>query len=157
MEEFDRLHNINTKGTLLCYQAAARVMIAQGRGGRIIGASSLAGKKGGAFFASYSASKFAVRALTQVAATEFGRHNITVNAYAPSITQTPLVDDVAIRMREVLKIDTEVYQKAVNARSVLGRSGQPSEVASLVSYLASPEAGYITGQTVSIDGGTWFD
>ncbi|KAH9943614.1 hypothetical protein B0H21DRAFT_748720 [Amylocystis lapponica] len=90
MEEFDRVFAINVKGTLLCYQAAAKVMIGQGRGGRLIGASSVAGKKGIAYYGSYSTSKFAVRALTQTAASEFGRHNITVNAYAPGLIETEL-------------------------------------------------------------------
>ncbi|KAJ7155280.1 hypothetical protein C8R46DRAFT_1356498 [Mycena filopes] len=82
-DEWDATFAVNGRGTFLCYKYAGKQMIAQGRGGRIIGASSGAGKQAYPSLPDYSASKFAVRGLTQSAALEFGKHGITVNAYAP--------------------------------------------------------------------------
>ncbi|KAF8483547.1 hypothetical protein DFH94DRAFT_626191 [Russula ochroleuca] len=91
VDSFDRVMTVNARSTMLCYKHAANQMIAQGRGGRIIGACSAAGKKVGAgIAAAYCASKFAIRGLTQAAAHEFGKHNITVNAYAPGMTDTQM-------------------------------------------------------------------
>ncbi|KZT19772.1 NAD(P)-binding protein [Neolentinus lepideus HHB14362 ss-1] len=96
MAEFDKIQSVNTRGLFMCYRAAARTMIEQKRGGRIIGASSVAGKKGLLAGSSYSASKFAVRGLTQSAACELGPYDITVNAYAPGTIDTPLGKDVVL-------------------------------------------------------------
>ncbi|KAJ7444592.1 NAD-P-binding protein [Mycena galericulata] len=90
-EEWDRVMTTNARGTFLCYKYAAIQMIQQGRGGRIIGASSIAGKKGMLMQGPYCASKFAVRGLTQAAALELGGHKITVNAYAPGAVDTALL------------------------------------------------------------------
>ncbi|KAG6819465.1 hypothetical protein H0H93_011598 [Arthromyces matolae] len=90
VEEWDRLFAVNVRGVFLCYKYAALQMIKQGEGGRIIGASSLAGRRGEGHLAAYSSTKFAVRGLTQAAATEWGRHGITVNAYCPGVIQTEL-------------------------------------------------------------------
>ncbi|KAG8707231.1 hypothetical protein FRC09_001955, partial [Ceratobasidium sp. 395] len=90
-ESFDRVMSINCKGVLFCYRAAAVQMIKQGRGGRIIGACSLLGITAKVpNHISYTTSKFAVRAITQTAALEWGEHNITVNAYAPGFIDTPM-------------------------------------------------------------------
>ncbi|PPQ68553.1 hypothetical protein CVT26_003362 [Gymnopilus dilepis] len=82
-EDIRRLLSINVEGLFFCYKHAGLQMIKQGKGGRIIGASSMAGKQAVKFLGAYSASKFAVRGLTQAAAIELAKHNITVNAYAP--------------------------------------------------------------------------
>ncbi|KAG8777555.1 hypothetical protein FRC12_000318 [Ceratobasidium sp. 428] len=87
---FDETMAINCKGVLYCYKAAAAQMIKQGRGGRIIGASSIFGLKGTSGNISYALSKFGVRAITQTAALEWGQHNITVNAYAPGLINTEM-------------------------------------------------------------------
>jgi len=89
-EDFDRLIGINLRGVFLCYTAAARQMIAQGDGGKIIGAASIAAHKGFAMLGHYSASKWAVRGLTQAAAQEWAPHGITVNAYCPGIVGTKM-------------------------------------------------------------------
>ncbi|KIK95792.1 hypothetical protein PAXRUDRAFT_355869 [Paxillus rubicundulus Ve08.2h10] len=90
LKDWERIMNTNARGTFLCYKYAAEQMIKQGRAGRIIGASSLAGKTGIPLTSAYCASKFAVRGLTQSAALELGRYGITVNAYAPGHIQSPM-------------------------------------------------------------------
>ncbi|KAH9943923.1 hypothetical protein B0H21DRAFT_746945 [Amylocystis lapponica] len=157
VEELDRMHNVNVKSTLLCYQAAAKVMIAQGRGGRIIGASSIAGKKGFRFWSTYNASKFAVRGLTQSAAAELGRYKITVNAYAPSLIETAMLDDLGASMSAVLHVERDKVIKGILQESAIRRVGKPEDVANLVSFLAAENCGHITGQTISVDGGHNFD
>ncbi|KAJ8514279.1 hypothetical protein ONZ45_g8164 [Pleurotus djamor] len=154
VEEVDRMFAINYRGTYLCYKEAAKLMIEQKRGGRIIGASSNAGKKGYPMMSIYSGTKAAIRFLTQSAAAEFGSHGITVNAYAPGAVITPLIMD--------LKAQTDKYaespsEESIVAASAVKRVGQPVDVANLVSFLASQESSYISGQTVTIDGGVWFD
>ncbi|KAJ6516904.1 NAD-binding protein [Mycena vitilis] len=145
-KEWDRVMNINARGSFLCYKYAGMQMIKQGRGGRIVGASSLAGKKGVPSQASYSASKFAVRGLTQAAAAEFGPHSITVNAYAPGTVDTPMID-VARDM--IIEMSTK--------QSPLGTIGTVEDISNLVSFLISSQAQFITGQTISINGGIYFD
>ncbi|KAG8221420.1 hypothetical protein J3R82DRAFT_1608 [Butyriboletus roseoflavus] len=90
-EDWDTTLAVNGRGTFLCYKYAAQEMISRGSKGRIIGASSIAGKRGGILTGAYSASKFAVRGLTQSAAKEFGQYGITVNAYAPGAVETPML------------------------------------------------------------------
>ncbi|KAH8806677.1 acetoin reductase family protein [Flagelloscypha sp. PMI_526] len=148
IDNWDRLMNVNAKGVLLCYKFAARKMIAQGGGGRIIGSTSVVGCRPQAGKISYGASKWAIRGLTQMAALELGKHNITVNCFAPG-----LIDSEATQ--QYIAMSEEVAEEAKNVinSSTLGRIGQPEEVASLVSYLASDQSSFMTGQTISIDGG----
>jgi len=146
VESFDRLMAVNARGTMLCYKHAGKQMIAQGRGGRIIGASSLMSKRANPGLPSYSATKFAIRGLTQAAAQEFGQHGITVNAYAPGTVDTPMIN--------VLKAND---LSAIVATTPLGRLGTPEDVAGLVSYLASDGSSFITGQSISVCGGRYFD
>ncbi|KAJ7444581.1 NAD-binding protein [Mycena galericulata] len=149
IEEWDRVMNTNARGTFLCYKYAGIQMIKQGRGGRIIGASSVGGKQG-RLPGPYSASKFAVRGLTQAAALEFGAHGITVNAYAPGAIDTPMC-----KCRPEI---SDILPKSNSTQS--GKT--PEDVAHLVSFLVSKESQFVTGQTVygvqiSVNGGIWFD
>ncbi|KAK7034629.1 hypothetical protein VNI00_012271 [Paramarasmius palmivorus] len=138
VHDWDKTFEINVRGVFLCYKYAAKQMIEQGRGGRIIGASSAGGKQGFPGVAAYSASKFAVRGLTQSAALELGKYNITVNTYAPGAINTDMF------LSSCPDIDVELATQ---------RIGQPADIASVVAYLASDEAHFITGQSVSVDGG----
>ncbi|KIK80065.1 hypothetical protein PAXRUDRAFT_250617 [Paxillus rubicundulus Ve08.2h10] len=142
--DWEHIMAVNARGPFLCYKHAAEQMVKQGRGGRIIGASSLAGKTGLPLTSAYSASKFAVRGLTQTAALELGRYGITVNAYAPGAIQTPMTEELARGDNsEVLASDQESATWIAN----------PEDIASIVSYLVSKEAHFITGQCISVDGG----
>ncbi|KAJ6616702.1 hypothetical protein B0H10DRAFT_2190349 [Mycena sp. CBHHK59/15] len=159
VDDWDFTFSINVRGVFLCYQYATKQMVAQGRGGRIIGACSLAGKQGNYDFpvtnrwltlvalgapklASYSASKFAVRGLTQSAAHELGQHSITVNAYAPSVLESPMTEGFA----RLAGVDPKIIYDRQAAQTPVGRNGQLSDIAAVVSYLASKESSFITGE-----------
>ncbi|KAJ6551129.1 NAD(P)-binding protein [Mycena capillaripes] len=150
-EEWDRVMNTNARRTFLCYKYAGMQMVKQGRGGRIIGASSIAGKKGLLMQGPYCASKFAVRGLTQAAAMEFGPHGITVNAYAPGAIDTPMLSAASVTgdPSDIIKNNIQM--------SALKRIGVPDDISNLVSFLASKESQFITGQSISVNGGIWFD
>jgi len=151
VENWDRIMRINTRGPMLAYKYAAKQMVKQGRGGRIIGASSICGKKGAVNLAAYSASKFAVRGLTQSAARELAEHGITVNAYAPGVIRTQMTASAA----DGDKGHGSALLNILGAPNA--RSAEPDVVSSLVSYLVKPEAHFITGQTITTDGGMVFD
>lgn len=155
VEDWERTFTVNARGVFLCYKHAAVQMISQGRGGRIIGASSIAGKIGFPSAAAYCASKFAVRGLTQTAALELGKHNITVNAYAPGVIQTQILDSISDQSGNVSLADEDStnYLTQLIGNRPIKHNGQPEDIASIVSYLASKEAHFITGQCISVDGG----
>ncbi|KAJ6570132.1 hypothetical protein DFH09DRAFT_1246967 [Mycena vulgaris] len=174
VEELERVHAVNVRGTFICYKAAAKVMIAQGRGGVIIGASSLAGKKGAGMCSVYGSSKFAVRAITQSAAQEWGKHRIRVNAYAPGATDTPLLADMSGVFGNLIGAPAGTYEEIASlspsypfqylissmqmkGQAALGSIGTPESIAGVVSFLASKDSEFMTGQTLSVDGGIWFD
>ncbi|KAG1867102.1 hypothetical protein C8R48DRAFT_772297 [Suillus tomentosus] len=148
VEDWERTFTVNARGVFLCYKHAAVQMISQGRGGRIIGASSIAGKIGFPSAAAYCASKFAVRGLTQTAALELGKHNITVNAYAPGVIQTQILDSISDQSGNVSLADEDStnYLTQLIGNRPIKHNGQPEDIASIVSYLASKEAHFITGQ-----------
>ncbi|KAF8546054.1 short chain oxidoreductase [Imleria badia] len=148
-EELEHMLNLNVRGTHLCMRAAARVMIAQGRGGRIVTASSIAGYRGAALFSAYSASKFAIKGLTQSLALEVGKHGITVNSYAPGSIDTPLLHETAAQYAELMKGSDINTAHGCALRTI----GQPTDVAALVSFLVSERGQFITGQTIACDGG----
>lgn len=155
-EDFDWLISINLRGVFLCYTAAARQMIDQGRGGKIIGAASIAAHKGFAMLGHYSASKFAVRGLTQAAAQEWAQHGITVNAYCPGIVGTKMWDLIDEKLAEHEGLQKGEALAKFSELITVGRVETPEDVAAFVSYLASPDSDYMTGQSVMIDGGVLF-
>ncbi|KAJ7710320.1 hypothetical protein B0H16DRAFT_1438036 [Mycena metata] len=157
IQELERVHAVNVKGTFLTYKTAAKAMIAQGRGGVIIGASSLAGKKGAGMCSVYGSSKFAVRAITQAAAVEWGKHGIRVNAYAPGATDTPLLTEMDEVFSKLIEAPANTYKEIMKGQAALGGLGTPESIAGVVSFLASKDSAFMTGQTLCADGGIWFD
>jgi meso-butanediol dehydrogenase/(S,S)-butanediol dehydrogenase/diacetyl reductase len=133
-------------------------MIRQGSGGKIIGAASIAAHKGFAMLGHYSASKWAVRGLTQAAAQEWAEYGITVNAYCPGIVASEMWD---YNDREWGKLLGEYGPGELMAEWVeaipLGRAGTNDDVANLLLFLASDEASYITGQSINVDGGMFMN
>ena len=142
-DDFDYTLAVNLKGTFFTSQAAGKVMIQQ-RYGRIINLSSQAGFVALPTESVYCMTKAAISHLTKCLAVEWGQYNITVNAVAPTFISTPGTDE-ALR--------DPVFKADVLSRIVLGRIGEPAEVAAAVVYLASPAAALVTGHTLLIDGG----
>jgi meso-butanediol dehydrogenase / (S,S)-butanediol dehydrogenase / diacetyl reductase len=155
-EDFDGLMSINLRGVFLSYQAAARQMIRQGGGGKIIGAASIAAHKGFAMLGHYSASKWAVRGLTQAAAQEWAEYGITVNTYCPGIVGTAMWDLIDEKLAEHMGLQKGEALQQYSELIALGRVEEPEDVAAFVSYLASHDSDYMTGQSVMIDGGIIF-
>ncbi|MCC5879789.1 MAG: acetoin reductase [Idiomarina sp.] len=152
-EEFDKIQKINVAGTLWGIQAAAKKFIERKQKGKIINASSIAGHNGFALLGVYSATKFAVRALTQAAAQEYAGDGITVNAYCPGVVGTDMWVEIDKRFAEITGAEEgETYKKYVDGIA-LGRAQTPEDVANFVSYLAGPDSDYMTGQAPLIDGG----
>ena len=155
-EIVDKVYNINVKGVIWGIQAAVKAFKAQGRGGKIINASSQAGHVGNPELAIYSSSKFAVRGLTQTAARDLAPLGITVNAYCPGIVKTPMWDEID-RQVSAAAGQPPVYGTAEFAKRItLGRLSEPEDVAACVAFLAGPDSDYMTGQALLIDGGMVF-
>lgn len=153
---WDALMNVNAKGVLFCSQAAARQMIAQGGGGRIINNASGAGKIAPGKdtpLGAYAASKHAVLGLTRQMGLELSSHQILVNCVCAGIVDTPMWDLID---REIARLEG-VPVGSVKARAVagipLGRIQQPEDVANMVAFLVSSDASYITGQALNVCGG----
>ena len=140
-EDFDAVLDVNLKGTFNCCRAAAQRMMKQ-RYGRIVNMSSVVGVAGNAGQANYAASKAGVIGLTKAVAKELAGRNITANAVAPGFIETDMTDALSDKQRAV-----------ITERIASKRLGAPEDVAALVSFLASEEAGYVTGQVVCVDGG----
>ena len=152
-EDLERIFRINVDGVVWGTQAAAAKFKERGHKGKIINASSIAGHDGFAMLGVYSATKFAVRALTQAAAKEYASHQITVNAYCPGIVGTDMWVEIDERFSEITGTPKgETYKKYVEGIA-LGRAQTPEDVAALVAFLSSDDADYITGQAILTDGG----
>lgn len=152
-EQVQRVLSINVQGVLWGIQAAGKKLKARNSKGKIINACSIAGHEGFALLGVYSASKFAVRALTQAAAKELASSGITVNAYCPGVVGTDMWVEIDQRMAEFTGAEIgATYKKYVDGIA-LGRAQTPEDVAGFVSYLAGADADYMTGQAPLIDGG----
>ncbi|MCY4367901.1 MAG: glucose 1-dehydrogenase [bacterium] len=150
--EWRRLMDVNVIGVYLGMRAAARQMIASGRGGVIINASSGAGRHGVPNFAHYCASKAAVIMMTQSAAVELGPHCIRVNSYTPGHIMTPFWEEIAGGYARVAGMTPDQAIEAFGSTIPWGRFGTPADVAATVSFLATEDAEYISGQAIGING-----
>jgi meso-butanediol dehydrogenase/(S,S)-butanediol dehydrogenase/diacetyl reductase len=152
-DDLQTIFSVNVFGVVYCMQAAAERMIVQGRGGKIINAASIAAHSGFDLLGHYSATKFAVRALTQAGAKELAEHGITVNAYCPGIVGTDMWDLIDEKLGPYLGLAKGEALAKYSQLIALGRVQTPEDVAGFVSYLAGPDSDYMTGQSVMIDGG----
>ena len=143
-EDFDRVVRVNLKGFFLTGQAAAKQMVAQGRGGAIINMSSIQACITNANLLSYAVCKGGVKQLTVAMALALAPKGIRVNAIGPGSIATEMVMQL---------IASEEARRTVMSRTPMGRLGTPEEIAAVAAFLASDEASYITGETVNADGG----
>lgn len=142
LETWREVIDINLTGTFVCCQAAAREMIRAGHG-RIVNVSSLVGLRGAAERSAYAASKGGVDALTRTLAAELAPHGITVNSVAPGPVATPMTE----------RNHPPARRQAIREQTPLGRYGRPEDIVGAVLFLVSDAACFITGQTLSVDGG----
>ena len=140
-DDWDEVMSINLKGCFNGIKSVTRPMI-KNKAGRIINITSVIGQIGNAGQSNYAASKAGIMGLTKSMAKELGSRNITVNAVAPGYITTDMTDELNDDVKEKMKSSIP-----------LGRLGTPDDVANLVCFLASDDAGYITGQTFNVDGG----
>ncbi|MDQ3856808.1 MAG: L-iditol 2-dehydrogenase [Chloroflexota bacterium] len=153
--DWDFMFDVNCKGLLWCSQAAARVMIEQGRGGKIINLASQAGRRGEAFVLAYCASKAAVISMNQSMALALAPHKINVNAIAPGIVDTPFWVEVDKQFAQLMDLPVGEPKRRAVEQIPLGRIEQPEDVAGVAAFLASADADYITQQCINVDGGNW--
>jgi 3-oxoacyl-[acyl-carrier protein] reductase len=140
-DDWDRVLDVNLKGAFLTIRAATKSMM-KARYGRIVNLSSVIGQSGAAGQANYAASKAGLIGLTKSVAKELGSRNITCNAVAPGFIATDMTEDLPAEFRA-----------HVEKTAPIGRLGTPADIVPAVLFLASREAGYITGQTLTVDGG----
>ena len=151
--ELEKIQRINVGGVLWGIQAAAAKLRELEHGGKIINAASIAGHDGFAMLGVYSATKFAVRALTQAAARELAPFGITVNAYSPGIVGTGMWELIDEKLSEYNGAPRGENFRKYSEGIALGRPSTPDDVASFVAFLAGPDSDYMTGQSPLIDGG----
>jgi gluconate 5-dehydrogenase len=144
-DEWDRIMNLNLRSDLLATQAAARAMIAGGRGGRVLHISSVRGQLGiNQGFSAYVAAKGAINALTRQQATEWAKHGITVNAIAPTFVATPQVESL---------LADEEFRRSLLARIPIGRVADTDDLIGAVLLFCSDASSFVTGQILTLDGG----
>ena len=167
--DWDRITDVNQKGTLLCIQAAAEQMISQvseevrqaGRAershGKIVSFSSISGRRGREYHVHYAASKAAIISITQSAALAFAPFNINVNAVSPSVVKTPMWERIDREKSEMLGVPLGSASQDFVDRIPLKRAGTPEDMGAAVAFLCSADSDYITGQTLNVDGGFEMD
>ena len=151
--DWDAVLGVNLRGVFLCTRAAARQMIRQGEGGRIINIASQAAKSGFPFAAGYCSSKHGLVGLTRVSAIEMGQHGITVNAICPNHVTTGLGAWQNEYFSKALGLSLDEYMAAMKNRIPLGRPGLQDDTAKACAFLCSDQAVYITGEAMNVSGG----
>jgi D-sorbitol dehydrogenase (acceptor) len=152
---YDKIFAVNVKGLLFMLQAAARSMIARGKGGKIINFASQAGRRGEALVAVYCASKAAVISLTQSAGLGLIKHRINVNGIAPGVIDTPMWEQVDALFAKYEGRPKGEKKRLVGEAVPYGRMGRPEDLVGCAIFLASPESDYVVAQTYNVDGGNW--
>jgi NAD(P)-dependent dehydrogenase (short-subunit alcohol dehydrogenase family) len=143
--EFDRIVEVNLRGTWLAMRAEIEAMLTGGGGGAIVNVSSTLGLRGSPFAAPYSASKHAVLGLTRTAALEYAQQGIRVNAVCPGAIDTPMMDATFERFPG--------FRETLTAYVPMGRMGAPDEVAGAIAWLCSDAASFVTGEALTVEGG----
>jgi len=153
-ENFESIVRVNTWGVIVCTQEAAKQMITQGGGGKIINTGSIASRQGFWDFVPYCVAKFGVLAVTQATARGLVEHGITVNAFAPGVVDTPMWIGLNEDIRAIHdRPDDADPMREFATGTLVGRPARPEELAPFLVYLASPESDYMTGQMYMVDGG----
>ena len=152
---YEKLYAVNVFGTLFTLQAAARSMVARGKGGKIINMASQAGRRGEALVAIYCSTKAAVISLTQSAGLDLIRHGINVNAIAPGVVDGEHWDGVDALFAKYENLPRGEKKRQVGAAVPFGRMATPADLTGMAVFLASSEADYIVAQTYNVDGGNW--
>ncbi len=152
LSEWQRVIDVDLTGVFLCNQAVASIMMAQ-RSGAIINISSMAGKTSWEASAQYSAAKTGVIGLTRSVAMELAPHGCTANTICPGNTETDLIRSVAQVAAGRVQVDADAWLAMRRHDCPMGRLARPEEIAGVAAFLASCDAGYITGQAIEVDGG----
>ncbi len=152
---YDRLYSVNVAGTLFTMQAAAKQMIAQGHGGKIINMASQAGRRGESLVLVYCSTKAAVISMTQSAGLNLIRHGINVNAIAPGVVDGDHWVHVDAMFAKLEGKEPGQKKAEVEAAVPAGRFAVPADLTGMAVFLASPESDYIVSQTYNVDGGQW--
>jgi NAD(P)-dependent dehydrogenase (short-subunit alcohol dehydrogenase family) len=153
--EWDRVLNVNLRGTMFLTQAVAQTIRDGGRAGAIVLFSSVAGRKGRPLAAHYAASKAGTISLTQSAAMAYGPA-VRVNAVCPGVITSPMQDQIAHEREEIFGRTSDAYYRDLAESLALKRIGEPDDVAKVVQFLLGPLSGYVTGQAINVDGGLEF-
>jgi NAD(P)-dependent dehydrogenase (short-subunit alcohol dehydrogenase family) len=154
---WDLVQRVNVRGTFLCSRAAARAMLNQGRGGKIIMLSSTKGKQGAARHAAYAASKFAVIGFAQSLALELAPFKINVNTICPGMVDTERLHQNAAAMASESDSADEAHSRMIRERAAqvpLGRIAVGEDIANVAAFLASSQSDYLTGTAITVNGGT---
>lgn len=151
---FDKLFDVNVKGMFFVMQKVLARMVRHGRKGSVINMSSQAGRRGEALVSHYCASKAAVISYTQSAALAMAPHRIRVNAISPGVIDTPMWAHVDALFAKHENLPIGEKKKRVGLAVPMGYMGDPSDIAGPAVFLASDDAGYVTAQTLNVDGGS---
>lgn len=154
-QEYDQIFSVNVKGLFFVMQAVLKRMLEAGIKGSVVNMASQAGRRGEPLVAHYCASKAAVISYTQSAALAMAPHGIRVNGIAPGVVDTPMWGTVDALFAKYEGLAIGEKKKAVGLAVPLGRMGDPKDMCGAAVFLASEEAGYITVQTLNVDGGNW--